>query len=92
MKCSKCGSTGIDKNICDDCMEDEVFKEMKTEVKAGAIACYFASPLALREQYKLETKKEAFQKRKFGYGTTIYSPIIEYVEWLEGKLCKDEGE
>jgi hypothetical protein len=46
MKCS-CGSTGIDKNICDDCMENEVFKEMKADVKAGAIAKVYSAKITI---------------------------------------------
>ena len=92
MKCSKCGSTGIDKHICDDCMEDEVFKEMKADVKAGAIACYFASPLALREQYGTEMKINLSERMKWYREDGIAIELFDYIEYLEGLLCKVEGE
>ena len=66
--------------------------EIPVDVKAGAIACYFASPLALREQYGTEMKINLSERMKWYREDGIAIELFDYIEYLEGLLCKVEGE
>ena len=66
--------------------------QCKADVKAGAIDCYFASPLALREQYGTEMKINLSERMKWYREDGIAIELFDYIEYLEGLLCKVEGE
>lgn len=63
------------------------FEVKPTEkIRAGGIASYYTSPLAIEEQYKLETGKDATQLIDLSRGT-IRCYTDDFVKYTERKLC-----
>jgi hypothetical protein len=60
--------------------------------EAGGIASYYTSPLALREEYKLETGGdiEGAYYSLVDRDKKIFDS--DYVQWLESKLVRQAGE
>ena len=61
------------------------------EEKAGGIESYFTSPLALREQYGTESQPKSEYPISYYIKGNICEPLIDYIEWLEKKLCNLKG-
>jgi hypothetical protein len=79
--CSKHNYTGVNQR-CPDC---------ENERRAGGIASYYTSPLALRKEYEKE----------IGYNVdrvinnadeTLMGILIHYVRYIERKLVRQAGE
>ena len=61
------------------------------KMKAGGIESYFTSPLALREQYGTESQPKSEYPISYYIKGNICEPLIDYIEWLEKKLCNLKG-
>lgn len=78
------------------CMESGLYEVMndllnECEDRAGGIASYYTSPLALRAEYEKESSAKAVSV--IGNGTSVFVVVdTPYVYWLERKLVRQAGE
>ena len=92
--CKNCGVTWLSDtlpNYCPECGKQEI-TSFNYASESGAIVCYFASPLAIREQYKkisgVDISEALFGTKK----NMTYWELKEYAKWLEQECVKLKGE
>jgi hypothetical protein len=75
-------------NCIDDITSGKILLLIKDLSESAGIVSYLASPLAIREHYKLETGKNIKEQMEIEGGIILHFYYDGYVDWLEEQLVK----